>query len=245
MKIAKTVIALAVVGALAGAVWAQQGPGMGPGPGMVPGMMGNPGAAAGTAQRGGYGPGSTDPRYGQGYGPGYGMGPGMMGGYGPGYGMGPGMNGGYGPGYGMGSGMMGGMMGPGMMGGYGPGYGMGPGMMGGYGQGAGMMGDALWSLELTDAQRSQVLKIQDEVRRMNWDLLGKTLDETAKLREAYSSGKRDRAAIIGAYKTLGELRLRRIENSLAAAEKMEGVLTKEQREQLRRWGPWWMSGNTE
>ncbi len=118
-----------------------------------------------------------------GYGPGYGMGPGMMGGYGPGYGMGPGMMGGYGPGYGMGPGMMGGYgpgygMGPGMMGGYGPGYGMGPGMMGGYGMGPGMMGGCgggygYNALNLTDAQRDQIAKIQEEAQRSQWETMSK------------------------------------------------------------------------
>lgn len=181
-------------------------------------------------------------------GPGYGMGPGMMGGYGPG----AGGRGGYGPGYGMGPGMMGGGGG-----GYGPGYGMGPGMMGG-GTGPGMMGGGmmgggmmgggmggLWRLDLTDTQRQQVLKVQDELRRKNWDLLGKQQDEQAKLRDAYlGSGKRDRAAIVAAYKRIGELRVQRIENSLDAAEKIEGVLTQQQRDQLKGWGPWWMGDVT-
>ncbi len=159
-----------------------------------------------------------------------------------GYRMGPGMMG-YGPGYGPGGGY-GYRMGPGMMGGYGPGYGMGPGMMGGYGRGygmgLGMMGDPLGALDLTDAQRAQINKIQDETRRKNWDVLGKMQDERAKLRDAYASGTADRAAILDAYKRIGDLRLQRIENGLDARERIEGVLTKEQREQLRRWGPWWM-----
>ena len=103
--------------------------------------------------------------------------------------------------------------------------------------GPGMMGGAHFSLDLNDAQRSQVNKIQDEVRRKNWDVLGKMQDEMAKLRDAYASDKPDRAAILGAYKRIGELRLQRIENTLDATEKLEGVLTKEQREQLRRSGP--------
>jgi len=103
--------------------------------------------------------------------------------------------------------------------------------------GPGMMGGALWSLDLSDAQRSQVNKIQDEVRRKNWDVLGKMQDEMAKLRDAYASGKSERAAILGAYKRIGDLRLQRIENTLDASEKLEGVLTKEQREQLRQSGP--------
>jgi len=247
MSIAKKIVTLAAAAAIAVPVFAQapQGPGSGPGgmmgPGAGPGMMGpGGGAGPGYAQRGGrgygpgYGPGYGGPGYGPGY---YGMGPGMMGGYGPGYGygMGPGMMGGYGPGYGMGPGMMGGMMGPGMMGGYGPGYGAGPGMMGG----------ALWALDLTDKQVSEIAKIQDETRRKNWDVLGKMQDEYAKLRDAYATDKRDRPAIVAAYKRISDLRLQRIENSLEAREKVESVLTSEQREQLRRWGPWWMMGGTE
>jgi Spy/CpxP family protein refolding chaperone len=158
-----------------------------------------------------------------------GAGPGMR--QGPGGGMGPGMMGG--------GGTMGGGMGPGMMGG-----GMGSGMMGGRGTmmdpGGGM--GTLARLGLSDSQRGQVFKIQDELRRKNWDLLGKTQDEQAKLRDAYlASGKRDRAAIVAAYKRIGELRVQRIENSLDAAEKIEGVLTPEQRDQLKGWGPWWMA----
>lgn len=175
--------------------------------------------AAGAAQ--------AQPGPGPGYGPGYGMGPGMMGGYGPGYGMGPGMMGGYGPGYGMGRGMMGG---------YGPGYGMGPGMMGGYGM------HALWALDLNDAQRTQVAKIQDELRKKNWELAGKTQDEMAKLRDAYSAGKRDRAAIIGVYKRIDELRLARIENALDAYDRIDAILTPQQREQLKRYGSGGMMG---
>jgi Spy/CpxP family protein refolding chaperone len=159
-----------------------------------------------------------------GYGPGgWGMGPGMMGGYG-GYGMGPGMMGGYGPGYGMGPGMM---MG-GMMGGYGPGYGMGPGMMWGYGPGAG--------LNLTDEQRDKINKIREDTGRKQWDLMTKMHEEQDRLSELYYSDKRDDAAISKSYQTLSGLRQQMFENSLAARKQLDGVLTKEQREQSRRGG---------
>lgn len=183
-------------------------------------------------------PGSPPP----GMGPGQGSGAGMM--RGPGGGMGPGMMGG-----GMGPGMMGdGMMGGGMMGGgmMGPGRG---GMMGGggmmMGQG-GMMGSgggmrALWQLDLSDAQRQQVLKLHDELRRRNWDLLGKQQDEQAKLRDAFlASGSRDRTSIMAAYRRIADLRLQRIEHSLETAEKVEALLTPQQRDSLRRTGPWWL-----
>lgn len=155
------------------------------------------------------------------------MGPGMMGGYGPGHGPG------YGPrwrgdrdddnwGWGM-------MHGRG-------GWGMGPGMMGGMG----MMGLGLGPinrLDLNDTQRPQVLKIEDDLRRKNWDLMGKMQDEMARLRDAWSAGKRDRPAILAAYKRMSELRLQMIESSLDARDKAEALLTPPQREQLRRYGP--------
>src|SRR5690606_3771499 len=83
-----------------------------------------------------------------------GYGPGMMGGYGPGMmgGYGPGPRGGYGPGYGMGGGC---------------GYGAGGGMMGG-----GMMGRALWALDLDEAQRKEVMKTGDELRKQRWAAMG-------------------------------------------------------------------------
>jgi len=220
MKLASKLLVLAAAAAFAGPALSQapQGPGDGPGrmgPGTGPGMMG------------GYGPGGRG-----GYGPGYGAGPGMMGGYGPGYGMGPGMMGGYGPGYGMG---------PGMMGGYGPGYGMGPGMMGGYGPGYGM--GPLHMIDLDDAQRGKVNQVGDALRKKNWQILGQMQDERAKLRDLYLADKDDRSAILAAYKRLFDLRLQRVEAMLDARAELEAVLTKEQREQLRRFRPGWMMGD--
>jgi|SRR5690606_6439181 len=187
-------------------------------------------------------PGSGPGASGGGYGPGMmgGYGPGMMGGYGPGPrgGYGPGNGPGYGPGYGMGGGCGygagGGMMGPGMMGG---------GMMGGGMMAGGMMGRALWALDLDEAQRKEVLKIGDELRKQRWAAMGTMHDEMAKLRDAaWAGGKRDRAAILAAHKRMSELRQQQLENSLDAAEKIEKVLKPEQRERLGRFGPWWMTG---
>lgn len=148
--------------------------------------------------------------YGYGNGPatGYGMGPGMMGGYGGGYGMGPGMMGGYG-------------MGPGMMGGYGgyhmDGYGLGP----------------IYRLNLTEDQRKQVDGIQDGLRKKNWDLMGKMQDEASKL-SGLAADKRDRPAILAANKRMFELRQQMLENRLDAQDKIEGLLTPQQKEQLQK-----------
>jgi len=181
-----------------------------------------------------------------GYGPGWGMGPGMMGGMmGPGmmggYGAGPGA--GYGPGYGMGpgmmgGGMMGGMMGPGMTGGHGPGYGMGPGMMGG-GMMGGMGYGMLYQLNLSPDQWNKVNVIHEELAKKRWDLMGKLREEAFKLRNLMATEKRDRTAITNQYKKLQEMRLESFQARLDTREKLDGVLTKEQKEQLRRFAPWW------
>jgi Spy/CpxP family protein refolding chaperone len=147
------------------------------------------------------------------------MGPGMMG---PGM-MGPGM---------MGPGMMGpGMMGPGMMG---PGM-MGPGMMG-MGQGMG----PLWMLDLNVEQKNKIAKIQQEARKKQWDLMAKMDGEYVKLRELYFADKRDSAAIGSQYQKIYDLRRQMMELWVDTANHTEEVLTKEQKEKLRSFGPGWM-----
>ncbi len=170
---------------------------------------------------------------------GYGMGPGMMGGWCPMCGMGPGMMG-MGPGM-MGPGMMGmgprgmwgdwddwddrymgpGMMGPGMMG---PGM-MGPGMMGGYGYGP--------ALDLTEQQQAEIAQIQEDFRKKQSDLAAKMYAEQAKLNEIYYSGKRDPAAIDNQYKKICDLRRQMIQIQVDAQNRMDAVLTPEQKERLR------------
>jgi len=212
LNFCKTLAVAALIGTSVIAVTASahpEGGGYGPGSGMGPGMMG-------------------------GYGPGQHMAPGMMGGYGPGYGMGPGMMGGYGPGYGMG---------PGMMGGYGPGYGMGPGMMGGYSPGmmGGMMGPGygvLGQLNLTPEQWDKVNAIYQQLAKKQWELTGKIREDAFKLRELMMSEKRDRTAINNQYKKLQDVRQQRFQAQIDAQDKVDGVLTGEQKEQLRRFRGW-------
>jgi len=249
----KTLIAAALIGAAALSTVAIADPQHG-GYGMGPGMMGGgnygPGTSGGYSTGSGTGPGMTGGGYGPGtgggygpgmmggYGPGYGMGPGMMGGYGHGYGMSPGMMRGYGQGYGMGPGMMRGYgpgygMGPGMMRGYGPGYGMGPGMMGGYGPGYGMP----YQLNLTLEQRNKLNAIHEELAKKNRGHTARMQEEAFKLRNLMSAENPDRAAITNQYKKLQELRQQRFTARLDAREKIDGVFTKEQKQQLRRFAP--------
>jgi len=116
-------------------------------------------------------------------------------------------------GYGMGSGMMGG-------------YGMGPGMMGGYGFGA--------ALNLTAEQRSQITKIQNELRQKHWELMGKMQDEQFQMRELYASDNRDDAALSNSFRKMSELRQEMFDQLLSAQKQVDAVLTKEQRDILKR-----------
>lgn len=140
-----------------------------------------------------------------------GMGPGMMGGYGPGYGMGPGMMGGYG-------------MGPGMMGGYGPGYGM------------GMMGGRGWDypdLNLNADQKAKITDIRKNMRTRQWALMGEMMDAQDKLQDLYDADKQDAAAINKQYKVIEDLRRQMVDNAVDAHNRIDAILTKEQREKFR------------
>ena len=143
-------------------------------------------------------------------------------------GMGPGMMGGYGPGYGM-------------MGGYGPGYGMGPGMMEGYGPGYGMMGPGMmgWrsyrGLHLSADQRSRISEIRREMRTKQWAVMAQMMDAQDKLQDLYDADKQDAAAINKQYKAIEELRIQMVDNGVDAHNRIEAILTKEQREKSRDW----------
>lgn len=146
---------------------------------------------------------------------------------------------GYGPGgYGPGYGPCGGGMGPGMMGGYGGyggyrGYGgMGPGMMGGYGR----YGGYGWGSELglSQEQLAKINRIHDDTRRAHWALMGQIMDQQAKLRDLYEAPQRDNAAIEKAEKDFAQLRQQMYDASIAAHRQIEAVLTKEQRDKLRK-----------
>lgn len=159
----------------------------------------------GSPPMGGYGPGAR----------GYGMDPGMMGGYGYGPGMmGPGM---------MGGGMMGGsgMMGPGMMGAYG-GYGM----MGGYGFAQ------LGALDLSEEQQRKINRIQEDLRKKHWDLLGQIQAQQAALRDLYLADKTDPKQVGAAYGKIGDLQRQMAESHAQALNDVRGTLTPEQRQQL-------------
>ncbi len=159
--------------------------------------------------------------YGMGYGMGgYGGGPGMMGGYGasgecPGYGPGP--RGGAGEGYG--PGMMGGGRGLGM----GQGPGQGQGMRGGYGW-------AYRSLDLTDEQRDKIAAIGKEMHEKQWGLM-QTMHG---LMWKSEPGSLSEADVLKNFDAMTAVRREMLAARLDTRKRMDEVLTKEQREQLRK-----------
>ena len=112
----------------------------------------------------------------------------------------------------------------GMMGGYGPGYGMGPGMMG-------------WGnyrdLNLSDDQRSRITQIRKEMRAKQWPLMGEMMDAQDRLQDLYDADKLDSAAIDNQYMVVEDLRRRMVDNMVDAHNRINSILTKEQREKFR------------
>jgi Spy/CpxP family protein refolding chaperone len=138
------------------------------------------------------------------------------------------------------------------------GYGGGDYSAGGYGRGAwgmgamagmmgmpghGMMGWGPYdALDLNESQRSKIAQIQDEVRKKNWEVMGKLLDEQARLRDLYAADKRDPAAIGKQTMKMAELRRQLVESSVDAHNRIDALLSKEQKANLRSFGPGWMMG---
>lgn len=120
----------------------------------------------------------------------------------------------------------------------------GHGMMMGGGMMGGMMGHnpemmlepnmhMLEALSLSKEQRASINKISDELKHNNWATLGQMNDETAKLRDLYQADKRDPAAIGKEYQKVFDLKRQLIEAYLEAENKIEDVLTTEQRAKLK------------
>ncbi len=137
--------------------------------------------------------------------------------------MGPGMMGGYG-------------MGPGMMGGYGmaPGFGMGPGMMGGYGHGMMGYGD-FRGMGLSADQQAKIKEIRKGMRTKQLALMGEMMDARDKLQDLYDADKQDAAAINKQYKAIEDLHRQMVDNAVDAHNRIDAILTKEQREKFRDW----------
>lgn len=190
-----------------------------------------------------FGPGSGS----LGYGPWHGWG--RMGGWSDdsqanggfgGYGMGPGMMGGMGIGRDWGTGMMPyAMMGQVGAGTYGMGAAMGYGMMGGgYAPMSGQIPD------LKPEQAQHISQLQQEALARNSSLAQQLWAAQDKLNLLRMSEKRDWNAIRTASQTLFDLQRQQLNASIDMQQKIDGVLTDSQRQEMaRNWrGYGWMGG---
>ncbi len=128
----------------------------------------------------------------------------------------------------------------------------GRGMMGGKGLGA-MSGQMSWGhgsgmpgardlglaamlqgLDLSDDQRAALGPMDDELFRRQWEITGKMIEAERKLRrQASSRSPGDEQAIAAGHKALRELREQRSLALSQMQEKVDAILTPEQREKLR------------
>ena len=69
--------------------------------------------------------------------------------------------------------------------------------------------------------------------------MGKLHDENTKLRDLYDTDTRDGGAISAVSNEMYQLRQQRLDAMLDAQDKVEAILTPEQRKEVRRFGPWW------
>ncbi len=116
----------------------------------------------------------------------------------------------------------------------------GMGMMGGQGMcgSMGMMHGGMGSLRmlnLTAEQRTKINAIHDGLRKEHWAIMGKIMDEQAKLRDLFEAEKPDTKKLGPVFDTIFSLRKQMILTSIDAKNSMREVLTKEQLDQLKQW----------
>ena len=109
------------------------------------------------------------------------------------------------------------------------------GMMGGHGTGMMVEPDMhmLGGLNLSKEQHGKITKLADELQHDNWARQGTINDETAKLRDLYQADTRDPAAIGQEYQKLFDAKRQMIEAYLTTQNRIEEVLTAEQRAKLK------------
>lgn len=106
------------------------------------------------------------------------------------------------------------------------------GMMGGYGAGMSRL-PLIMSLDLTDDQRSRINKLADALQRSNRAAKGSIMQESAKLRDLYAADKRNPSAIGKVYQKIFDRERKMIEATITTQNRIEEVLTPEQRTQLK------------
>ncbi len=102
----------------------------------------------------------------------------------------------------------------------------------------------VWNLDLTAAQKKEIRSIQRDLRATTWEHEDAMETMSDDLFDLYSASTRDAKAIGKVYSGIFDHRRQIIEAQIEAGNKVEGVLTKEQRAKMNSWGqkPKWGSG---
>jgi Spy/CpxP family protein refolding chaperone len=106
--------------------------------------------------------------------------------------------------------------------GYGPGY-----MM--------MWTDPNGELKLSDAQREKIYATQREMRKKQWELMEQMHSMMEKAYPLMNADKRDTQAILAAFEPMFKLRRQMLEIQIDTANRIDSVLTPEQRKVLKNW----------
>ena len=96
---------------------------------------------------------------------------------------------------------------------------------------------AVWSFDLTKAQKTAIRAIQRDLRSKHWALEDKIELAADKLFDLYKPGPRDAKAIGKVYGEIFDYRRQIIEIAIEAGNKVEAELTTEQQNSLKKWRP--------
>lgn len=88
-------------------------------------------------------------------------------------------------------------------------------------------------LDVNQEQRSKLNKIQNELRKQQWGLQGRILDEQAKLSDLHSADRPDSKKLGAVYGALFDIRRQMIEAKIDAMNRAKDVLNKDQLNRLK------------
>jgi len=106
--------------------------------------------------------------------------------------------------------------------GYGPGY-----MM--------MWTDPNGELKLSNEQREKIYSTQREMRKKQWELMEQMHSMMEKAYPLMNADKRDKKAILAAFEPMFKLRRQMLEIQIDTANRIDSVLTPEQRKTIKNW----------
>ena len=99
-------------------------------------------------------------------------------------------------------------------------------------------------LNLTPDQKNKINKIQLDLRKQHWALMGKNIDNKALLNDLYAADRPDPKKIGQAYASIFDIKRQMIESRIEAMNRMKDVLTKEQLDKTQTDATGWSRGIT-